>query len=204
MKRNLMIIAACAALAIAVSAQTPVQHSEFSVQYSGVFTHNFSNNPTRHLATNSGGILAGYRFQINNWEGLEVQYGFTRNGQKYITPATAAGSPAVNNYITADMNQFIANEVLSTPRLGPFKPFVVVGGGVLDFIPRRQAGLVLTHQLRGTFNYGAGLDLIIDHIGVRVEFQGLVFKIPDFGDSALATNKWTHVAQPSAGLVLTF
>jgi len=180
-----------------------VQHSEFSAQVSGVFTRSTENNPTDHVAANSAGLLLGYRYHFNGWEAVEVEYGYTRNGQSYFTPATAAGAPAANNFVTADMHQLIANEVITTPRLFHFfQPFILAGGGAVMFRPRSGPGV--SNQTRGAFNYGAGVDFHIDHLGARLEYQGLIFKVPDFNNPILRVNKWTHVAQPSIGLVFTF
>ncbi|HVB39833.1 MAG TPA: hypothetical protein VNE83_02960 [Terriglobales bacterium] len=182
-----------------------VQRSEFSLQVSGVFTAGTHNAPTTHVANHSAGLLAGYRFHINSWEAVEVEYGYTRNGQNYFTPGTAPGSPGINHGITANMQEAIANEVITTPRIGGFlQPFIVAGGGLVFFNPRGPSSIALTHQKRGAGNFGVGVDFHIMHIGARVEFQELLFKVPDFGNPLLTTDKWTHVAQPSVGLVLTF
>ncbi|MGH9472048.1 MAG: hypothetical protein ACRD1M_04835 [Terriglobales bacterium] len=201
-----MSLLVTAALAAGAWAQTSsVQHSELSVQITGVFTANANNTPTTHLATNSAGLLVGYRLHLTAWEGLEIEYGYTRNGQRYFTPATTPGAPGANYAISANMQQLIANEVITTPRLfGFLQPFILGGGGAVFFRPRGFSAIAAGNQTRGAFNYGAGLDFHIDHIGARVEYQGLIFKIPDFGNPLLAVNKWTHVAQPSVGLLLTF
>ncbi|MGH9486563.1 MAG: hypothetical protein ACRD04_03105 [Terriglobales bacterium] len=162
--------------------------------------------PTTHLAKNSAGLLVGYRLYLNHWEALEVEYSYTRNGQSYITPATAPNTPALNYSITANMQEAVANEVITTPRIGGiFQPFILAGGGALIFSPRANfTGLVLRNQVRGAANVGAGVDFHIFDLGARAEYQGLFFKVPDFKNSALAVNKWTYVSQPSVGLILTW
>lgn len=191
--------------AASTSGNSDLQRSEISAQVSGVFTRNTNNTPTTHLATDSAGLLVGYRLHLNAWEALELEYGYTRNGQRYFTPAIAGGAPAAFNAITADMHQLIANEVITTPRLfGVLEPFLLAGGGALFFRPRSSGLLVTSSQTRGTFNYGAGVNFHLYHLGMRVEYQGLLFKIPDFHNPLLNPNKWTHVAQPSVGLLLTF
>lgn len=182
-----------------------LQRSEFSLQVTGVFTATKKATLNQHLATDSAGLLLGYRFNINPWEAVEVQYGYTRNGQRYITPGTAPGAPSTNFALTADMHELVANEVLSTPRIaGIFQPFIVAGGGLLYFRPRGGTAIAASSQRRGTFNVGAGVDFHILHLGARAEFQELIFKIPDFKNPLLSIDKWTHVAQPSVGLILTF
>ena len=213
MGRKLSILALAAVAAVGMSvgawAQTggsnPPPRSELSAQVTGVFTKGTNNTPTTHVANNSAGLLVGYRVHLNNWEALEVEYGYTRNGQRYFTPSTAPNTPGTLNLVTANMQQAIANEVITTPRIaGVFEPFVLAGGGVVIFNPRSGSGLPVAAQTKGAFNYGFGVDFHIVHLGARVEYQGLIFKVPDFKDPLLTVNKWTHVAQPSIGLILTF
>lgn len=211
MPRNVTLAAiiimglAVGAWAQASGSSSDLQRSEFTAQVSGLFTRDTNNNFTDHLATNSTGLLIGYRYHLSSWEAVEVQYGYTRNGQRYFTPATAGGAPASNYAVTANLHQLIFNEVVTTPRLfGVLQPFVLAGGGALFFRPRYSGFLATDNQAKGAFNYGAGVDFHIDHMGVRAEYQGLIFKVPDFGNPLLYTNKWTHVAQPSVGLVFTF
>lgn len=211
MHRGLLLGAVCVGLAVggwaqsqSASSNSDLQRSELSVQVSGVLTHNANNGPTTHLANNSAGLLLGYRVHLSSWEALEVEYGYTRNGQSYFTPATAGGAPATNYAVQANMHQLIFNEVLTTPRIfGFLQPFVLAGGGLIFFRPT-SASVIANNQRRGAFNYGGGFDFHIGHLGARAEYQGLIFKVPDFGNPLLAVNKWTHVAQPSVGLVFTF
>lgn len=205
MHRSVLFGVIVLGLAVAALGQSNVQRSEFSLQVSGVFVSGTHNAPTTHVANHSAGLLAGYRFHINGWEALEVEYGYTRNGQRYFTPGTAPGSPGTNFAITANMQEAIANEVVTTPRIAGFlQPFVVAGGGLVFFNPRGPSTIALKNQKRGAFNFGVGLDFHIVHIGARAEFQELLFKVPDFGNPLLTVDKWTNVAQPSVGLILTF
>ncbi len=196
----------------ALSAFAQSHQGEFSAQVSGVFTKNTNfNNVTsspssvnHQIATNSAGLLFGYRYQFNSWEALEVEYGYTENGQRYYTPATAGNSSGLAYAITSKMNDFDFNEVITTPRLaGFFQPFILAGGGALIFVPSHNT-FGAASQTRAMFDYGAGLDFHIGHLGARVEYRGLIFKVPDFGVPALASNRYTQIASPSVGLVFTF
>ncbi|HWG37527.1 MAG TPA: hypothetical protein VN690_07395 [Terriglobales bacterium] len=199
------IVAGLAAGAWAQSGTSDLQRSELSAQVTGVFTRSTNNTPTTHLATNSAGLLVGYRVHLNSWQALEVEYGYTRNGQSYFTPATAGGAPAANNLIQANMQEGVVNEVVTTPRLlGFLQPFILGGGGIVNFHPRGTSAIAAKTQTRGAINYGFGMDFHLFHIGARAEYQGLIFKVPDFKNPLLAVNKYTHVAQPSVGLILTF
>ncbi|MGH9412753.1 MAG: hypothetical protein ACRD0Y_03345 [Terriglobales bacterium] len=197
-------LAVTVGLSLAAGAQG-LQHSEISLQVSGLFNSNNNGTPTHHLATNSAGLLLGYRLHLTRWEALEVEYGYTRNGQRYATPATAPGTPGTNYAITSNFQELIANEVVTTPKVfGIFQPFILGGGGAVLFSPRGASTIALLRQTRGAVNAGAGVDFHVAHLGFRAEFQELWFKIPDFRNPLLTVNKWTHVAQPSVGLIFTF
>ena len=60
-------------------------------------------------------------------------------------------------------------------------------------------------QTRGTFVYGGGANFdITSNFGLRAEYRGLVYKVPDFNVSALNLDKFTHLAQPSFGFYFRF
>ncbi len=42
------------------------------------------------------------------------------------------------------------------------------------------------------------------YVALRVEYRGFLYKIPDFQIPGLATDNFTHLAQPSVGLVWRF
>lgn len=191
-------------------AADPLQASEFSIMVDGVYgAHLTSSSATLNdIPTDSVGLLVGYRVHLNHWEAVEVEYGYTRNAQNYYTPGTAPHTSPIEDSVTASMQEFIANEVLETPRLaGVFQPFVLAGGGGVYFNPHDNMtalGLPVSSQWRGAFNYGFGFDFHVDHLGMRLEYQGLVFKVPDFGNNTFNVNRWTNIAQPSVGLIFTF
>lgn len=79
----------------------------------------------------------------------------------------------------------------------------MAGGGALVFDPRNTSSI--ERQTRGTFVYGVGGDVsVMKHVAVRAQYRGFVYKVPDFGVGQLKTDKFTHAAVPSAGLVFTF
>jgi opacity protein-like surface antigen len=82
------------------------------------------------------------------------------------------------------------------------------GGGALVFDPTGNAGgnfAGATTETRGAFVYGAGADYAFTrHISLRAEYRGYVYKAPDFNLAGLNTDSWTHIAQPSAGIVFRF
>jgi len=62
-----------------------------------------------------------------------------------------------------------------------------------------------TTETKGAFLYGGGVDYdLMKRLALRVEYRGLVYKAPSFNVAGLDADKFTHLAQPSAGLVFRF
>lgn len=196
------------AVAVGACAQSSgtKQPNEFSVQLSGVWTdHTGGSTVVDHFATGSAGLLLGYRVHLNKWEALEAEYGYTSNGQDYNVHSPAFGTAAGSYSIRSSMKELVANEVITTPRLGGFfQPFVLAGAGGVFFHPETAPGVFASSQAKAALNYGAGLDFHVMHAGARLEFQVLNFRTPDFNNPALYTNRWSAGTQPSVGLVFTF
>ena len=201
MKRNFLAILAFVFLS-AISAISQEARSEVSVQATGFFTKDSDGQGISQKTTQSGGVLAGYRYRINRWFSAEGDYGYNRNTQQYFTTSGASRIQANVHSVTGDL-------VVNLPfRFHRLLPYVLGGGGALIFKPTNNlGGFVLgadTHA-KGAFVYGGGADYVITRrVSLRAEYRGFVYKAPDFGLSSLNTDKWTHTALPSAGLVVRF
>lgn len=195
MKRTLLFFSLLALAAASCWAQEESRH-EVTVQGSGIFGKTTTGSGVQNKPTNTGGFMAGYRFNINKWLSAEGDYDFSSNSQKYVT---SSGNFRTQSYI----HGVTGTAVIKLPTFGNLKPFAVAGGGALVFDPRNTPSI--ERQTRGTFVYGGGADVpVMRHIAVRAQYRGFVYKTPDFGLSQLKTDKFTHAAVPSAGLVFTF
>lgn len=205
LKRNVIAKAAVTVgtflLLLSVSAVAQDSRSEISVQGTGFFTKDSDNNGIQNQATQSGGFLIGYRYGIYRWLAAEANYGYSRNTQIYTTGLASAR-------IQSNVHEITGAAVVKLPQLARVQPFVLGGGGVLVFDPTNNAGTTLVDastQTRGTFLYGAGADYsLTNHWALRAEYRGFVYKAPDFDVPGLNPDSWTHVAQPSAGIVFRF
>jgi hypothetical protein len=63
--------------------ETPAYKNEASVQPFGSFVKSTTSNGVDQTATNSGGVLASYRFLFNAHNGIEANYGYGLNTQNY-------------------------------------------------------------------------------------------------------------------------
>jgi outer membrane immunogenic protein len=195
-----LIVASVLLLTIGAWAQE--MRNEVSVQGTGFFTKDSSGNGISRTTTDTGGFQVGYRYRINRWLSAEGDYGFDRNTQRYISVTEESRAQADVHAVTADA-------VVNLPlKVSKFSPYVLAGGGGLIFHPTGNGGGSIAGadtQGKGAFLYGGGADYFVTrHVSLRAEYRGFVYKDPDFGVRNLKTDRWTHIAQPSAGIVYRF
>ena len=176
--------------------------NDFSVQGTGFFTKDSQQNGALQHSTDTGGVLANYRFHFNSWLAAEASYGYQRNTQQNFIPGGEFG-------IQANVHQATGALVVNLPfTVARLRPYALAGAGALVFDPtRNQGGFVpgAQEQARPAFVYGGGVDYkLVQHVALRLEYRGFVYNRPDFGLAALSSNVTTHTAQPSAGVVFNF
>lgn len=186
------------ALALSLTASAQETRSEVSVQGTGFFTKDSSNNGILNHASDTGGVLVGYRYNINRWLSAEGNYGWARNTQTYLGTFPAS--------VRTNIHQITGSAVVKLPTFGRLQPFVRAGGGALVFDPTGNGNFLgATRETRGTFLYGGGADYkLTAHLALRAEYRGFVYKEPSFNLTSLKSDAWTHTAQPSAGIVFRF
>jgi outer membrane immunogenic protein len=181
--------------------------SEFSVQGTANLPKNSTNIDIPHDATKSGGFLVGYRYHLNSWFALQGDYGYTRDTQKYFDPFFGETD------IQANIHQLTGEAVISAPSSSRVRPYGLAGVGGLFFRPTDSLNNNFigigkgsgNNQTKPAFVYGGGVDFdITRYMAFRAEYRGLLFKIPDFQLPGLASDNFTHIAQPSVGLVWRF
>jgi opacity protein-like surface antigen len=174
----------------------PAGKNEVSVQALGSFVKSTTSDGVRQSATNSGGVLASYRYFFNQNHGVEVNYGYALNTQNYGLSNGLTGVPAYSHEISADY-------VLRFPRKH-WSPFVLAGVGGLVFDPKNFAGA--SAQTRAAFVYGGGADFnLSQHIFMRAEYRGFVYNSPTFDlAGANGIDRTTHRAEPSIGFGYRF
>jgi outer membrane immunogenic protein len=170
--------------------------SEVSVQAFGSFVKTTTNNGVQQSATDSGGVLANYRFFFNNDSGVEVNYGYSLNTQTY---GLAEGPLGIKSH----QHEVTAAYVYRHP-LRHFTPFAEAGVGGLVFDPKDAPEA--STQARVAFVYGAGADFsLTKRVFLRAEYRGLVYNSPTFEvTEALGADRVTHRAEPSVGFGYRF
>lgn len=90
-KLAILLVAGLISLMPIVAAAQEVR-SEVAVQGTGIFTQEANGRGIREKGTDTGGVLAGYRYHINRWLSAEAVYGWDRTSQEFTS---AAGSGRV-------------------------------------------------------------------------------------------------------------
>jgi opacity protein-like surface antigen len=169
-RKGIAALALFLTLTLAAAAQE--YRSEVSVQGTGFFTKDSTGNGIRQEATKTGGVLVGYRYNINRWLAAEANYGYDRNTQFY--------SGAVPARVQANIHQITGSAVVKLPSFAKLQPFVLAGGGGLVFDPTGNPGGTFagaTRETKGAFLYGGGADYrLTHHLALRAEYRGLVYK----------------------------
>ncbi len=147
-----------------------------------------------------GGLLS-YRFMLTPTSALEANYGLTYQNSigYYVNP---------NHYKVLTRTQEISAAFVHSFVFKNFNPFVEAGPAALIFLPIRNSGTTTVDVKQQTTVgglYGAGFAYEISpSFDVRVEYRGLVTKVPTFGLSQLSTNRWYNISNPAIGIAYHF
>ena len=204
MARLMMLVAGLFASLLFASSSTAQEllRNEVSVQGTGFLTKDSEGNGIRQHTTDSGGLLASYRFHFNSWLAADGSYGYTRNALRNLTSAGVFNVQSNVHLATGAL-------VLTSPRMFyGLSPYALAGVGALTFDPTGNSGgffLGSDSQTKAAFVYGGGADInLTRRFALRFQYRGLVYKRPDFGLASLNSDATTHTAQPSAGFVIRF
>jgi outer membrane immunogenic protein len=147
-----------------------------------------------------GGLLS-YRFMLTPSNALEANYGLTYQNSigYYVNP---------NHYKVLTRTQEISAAFVRSFVFKNFNPFVEGGPAALIFLPIRNTGTTIVDAKQQTTigaMYGAGFAYEVSpSFDIRVEYRGLVTKVPTFGLSQLSTNRWYNISNPAVGVAYHF
>jgi opacity protein-like surface antigen len=206
MRRSSVLSAAAFILLSITSAVAQDFRSEVNVQGTANLPRNIDNIDIPQHATKSGGFLLGYRYHLNPWFAVQGDYGYTRDTQKYFDPFLGETD------IQTSIQQLTGEAVITAPAKSRVRPYALAGVGGLFFRPTDSlnnsfvgVGGGTGNQTKAAFVYGGGVDFDLSrYVALRAEYRGYLYKIPDFQIPGLATDNFTHLAQPSIGLVWRF
>jgi hypothetical protein len=185
---------------VAVEANSPISAREFSnADFLGDFTK-------------SGGYQINGRLYFFEKTGLEVGYGFSRNGlnlQDLVGGATFS--------LPTDEHSFDVN-LVHRFATGPIRPWTMIGTGLISYRPRdaaqqnlAQAGFGPIDTVnRPKLNFGVGLDFsLVGPLDVRLALRNFLTQAPNYSTTSgtatfQAPGGVVVFIQPSIGLMLTF
>jgi hypothetical protein len=181
-------------------AQT-LKNLDGAVNVFGQFSGTSNGNGIQDKPTSSIGALASVRQSLHPWLGWEINYGYTRFAERY--KATPFGENVQNNLHEVSVAYLVQGPTI--PILG-LQPFGTVGTGALIFLPTTTGGQKFSQQLRVPLLYELGVNypLFTSHLGLRLQYRGLLYKTPDFGASQLTTNARRQTGEPTVGAFLRF
>ena len=196
------------------------QDNRFDVSLGGsaVFSKQSTGNGTVLTPTNSGAVLVTGRYRFSEHSSVEINYSHTANSQIYFAaPLTYRIHSTTGEYSGAYVFSFHESDKV--------EPFVFAGAAALVFYPSYDANYIngvqifipASQQTKPAFLYGGGFDWRIfsslplihrsslsNHLALRLQYRGLVYKAPDYKIQNLFTGARGHMAEPSVGIVVKF
>jgi opacity protein-like surface antigen len=212
MQRAFLLVGAAALASAAACAQTDIAASVY-----GAFNGTTTANGVSQSPSNSAGALLEVRHISKPWFGFEGTYAFNHATQTYSEIAACPGTNcpiSAVSAVSANAHELTADYVASVKiKLTGFRPFALVGGGLLLDVPGGSQVAVCdpisnvcvsgstSTSTKPVFVYGGGLDWgLLPHIGLRLQYRGNLYKAPDLTNLFTSTSAFTHTAQPMIGI----
>jgi outer membrane immunogenic protein len=200
MKKTMLL---CALILSTVTAFGQESRQDVSASAFGLIAPVVTGNAVHMTTTRTVGFLGSYRYLLTPRSGLELNYGFAQNSNKYITSFIPNGR--VHTRQMEITGAYVYN--LTFKR---FNPFAEIGVGTMIFSPIKDN---LTNNLDAKSNirlgglFGAGVAYEISpSFDVRVEYRGFLAKAPDFSvvNSDFKTNRYEVISTPAVGIAYHF
>jgi hypothetical protein len=168
----------------------------------------------------SAGVLGTFRQTFSPWLGYSVNLGYARVSEHYRGYGVAAeGGNYVDGFnVSTNVYESSVTYVAHTRVNKRYSIFADVGPGLLTFLPIHRgpdainyvpfgyASLIPGVQVRPTGVFGSGIDIhLTQHIDLRAEYRGLLYKNPDFNTGDAPYSKlMTLTNEPTISLVYHF
>lgn len=191
-------------------------------QFSTVLTSNPTNvpyaNPTATVVTNqrqdttwSAGLIASMQLHPVSWAGVALNYGYTHYDERYSF--NYANTPTIGRSasVSTDWHEATAGYLVH-PKHIPFQPYMVIGGGAIDFAPSKgntalaSSGPTAPNQWRGAGLLEAGFDLPVrhTHFGFRISGRSLYYRAPNYNTAQISTRSWRVTTEPAVSTYYRF
>jgi opacity protein-like surface antigen len=217
MQRAFLLIGAAGLASAMACAQTDLAGSLY-----GAFNGATSSEGTAQSPSNAAGVLLEVRHISKPYFGYEGTYAYNRANQGYslsLNPVCpTSGCSITTGSISAAAHEVTADYIASVKiKLTGFRPFALAGGGLLLDVPSSgqetvcnsttlictQSSISTSTSTKPLFVYGAGLDWgLLPHIGLRLQYRGNLYKVPDMTNLFTSSSAFTRTAQPMIGIYI--
>lgn len=147
------------------------------------------------------GVLAQLGLHPVPWAGVELNYQFVQFDEQYNYQYS--GRPGTQQYSRVPVAFHEATAAYQFhPKHIKFQPYVNVGGGAVDFLP-----YLATNQWRAAGLVETGFDIPLmksNHLAMRVQGRALIYRAPNFNNSAISTRGWVVTEEPTLGFAYHF
>ena len=208
MKFKLTLIIVVLALASMAQAQGALSNLSIGAGFEGIFPAATTNRtvnlqgefPTTQSTTNSVGAIGDFRYDFGKHSAVGFAFTINRNTEFF------SNSYGTVYHVQTNNGEMIGSYIFRLPATERFKPYALVGGGMVRFAPNNDSntGNQPSPNTKPAFAYGFGGDFkMSDHWGIRVQYRGLVRTSPDFKLSSsdvqntFGTLKKSHVPEPA-------
>ena len=198
--KKMMLLGALLVCAAAVG-NAQESRQDFSASATGVFGPEVHGLGVQENTLSALGFLASYRYSVTPRSGLEINYGYLQNSEKFTPPGR--GTVYVHN-----RQEEITGAYVYSRNYHNFNPFVEIGVGGMIFTPIRDFA---TNQLDTKQNTnigglaGGGVAYEISpSFDIRAEYRGFLVKTPDFGRADYKTNRYEWLSLPAIGIAYHF
>ena len=198
MKKTLLLFLLLPFLAVASQAQESRQ--DVSVSVTGIFPPFITGNAVQQTGTYGLGGLVSYRYMLTPRSGLELNYQYAQNAQKYYT--------SFNNVRVHDRMQEFSGAYVLNMTFKNWNPFIEGGPAAFIFSPLDDASTTQIDVKQQTILgavYGGGVAYELSpSFDIRVEYRGLLMKTPNFGLEPQKTGRFYNVYNPVVGIAYHF
>ena len=108
-----------------IASWTQEVRNEVTVQGSGFFQKQTTNSGITNEPSNSGGVMAGYRFTLKKWMAIEADYDYFRNHETFL--ASSGKSFIPTNVHAATGVAIVKLPSFKAPAVKVLSPFVLWG-----------------------------------------------------------------------------
>jgi outer membrane immunogenic protein len=185
----------------AVAGQAQESRQDVSVSASGILMPFKSSSTDVKVSAKRGlGALFSYRFMLTPRGAVEANYSYTQNSLHYVAPSY--------NYQVNDRLQEVTAAYVYNFSYHKWNPFLEGGGGALLWGNIRNLAtttLDVKSQTTIVGLYGGGVAYEISpSFDIRVQYRAFLSKVPNFGDSALTTNRYENINNGVVGVAYHF